>query len=177
MSRAQLPIVLVGNPRPGSRTAALASALATQVFGEHLVLDLADLVAIGLTTQPVAPRTPRPDALELLASADRLVVATPSYKGSYSGLLKVYLDQLAAGALAGGTALALAVAGSPAHAETTAEHLARLLEELGATVVARLAVTESQLNQVSALATQLAGTVAPVAAPELSSVSRASASS
>jgi FMN reductase len=168
-STSALPVVLVGNPRPASRTAALASALASRVFGDHLMLDLADLVAVGLTAAPVAPRTPRPEALELLASTDRLVVATPSYKGSYSGLLKIYLDQLAGGSLAGVDAIALAVAGSPAHADATAMQLGALLDELGATVAARLAVSETQLADVDLLASRLATSLPTTARTELPS--------
>jgi len=46
----------------------------------------------------------------------------------------------------------VAVAGSPAHAEATADDLLRLLRELGATVPSAVAVLESQLEQAETIA-------------------------
>ena len=43
------------------------------------------------------------------------MVATPIYKASYSGLLKLFLDALSPDALRGKTVLPLATAGNSAH--------------------------------------------------------------
>lgn len=53
---------------------------------------------------------------ERLERADGLVVATPVYKASYSGLLKAWLDLLPQFGLAGKAVLPLATGGSAAHA-------------------------------------------------------------
>jgi FMN reductase len=145
-------VILNGNPRVGSRTGTLALALADALgHPQPRVIELADAVAVGFGPDPVAPVAPQPDALAAITAARLLIVATPSYKGSYTGLLKVFLDQVAAGELAGVVAVPVAVAGSPAHAEATAADLLRLLRELGATAPSAVAVLESQLGDLAAI--------------------------
>jgi FMN reductase len=55
------------------------------------------------------------DAFERVATADILVVATPVYKGSYTGLLKLFVDFLGQDSLAGRPVLLAATGGSAAH--------------------------------------------------------------
>jgi len=99
----------------------------------------------------VRAANPQPDAWDAVTSADLLVVATPSYKGTYTGLLKLFLDRYPAGALDGVRAVPVAVAGSPDHAGATAADLLRLLRELGAVAGSGVAVLESQLADGDAL--------------------------
>jgi FMN reductase len=54
-------------------------------------------------------------AVLALARADGVVIATPTYKAAYSGLLKVFLDLLPQRALSGKAVLPLATGGSIAH--------------------------------------------------------------
>lgn len=55
------------------------------------------------------------DAVAALTEADGVVIATPTYKAAYSGLLKVFLDLLSQFALSGKAVLPLATGGSLAH--------------------------------------------------------------
>ncbi|WP_326628016.1 NAD(P)H-dependent oxidoreductase [Nonomuraea fuscirosea] len=73
-------------------------------------------------------------ALELVREASVLVVASPTYKGTYTGLLKSFLDRLPPQALAGTAALPLLVMGDAKHALAVEVHLRPLLVELGASV-------------------------------------------
>jgi FMN reductase len=148
-------VILSGNPRPGSRTVGFATLLA-QALGRTSprVIELGEAVAVGFGDEPVAPPRPQPDAIEATTRARLLLVATPSYKGTYTGLLKVFLDRLGADALAGVTAIPVAVAGSPAHAEATAADLLRLLRELGATAPSAVAVVEGRLDTAADIAEQ-----------------------
>ncbi|MEK8226136.1 NAD(P)H-dependent oxidoreductase [Oerskovia sp. M15] len=83
-----------------------------------------------------------------MADARVLVVATPVYKGSYTGLLKAFLDLYGPDGLAGVVAVPVVVSGNPAHALAGEVHLRPLLVELGATVPARtLTVLDSQLGE------------------------------
>jgi FMN reductase len=130
-------VVLVGNPRPGSRTAALAVELAQALArlvptSEPAVLDLAELteelgapLGSGSADRWAAP-------LDTLHAADLLIVATPTYKGSYTGLLKSFLDHVGGGALRGISAVPITTVGSPAHTLAADVHLRPLLIELGA---------------------------------------------
>jgi FMN reductase len=141
-------VVLIGNPRPGSRTRALGLHVAAELGRpDAVVLELADLTAVTYTAEPAAAPAPDESALDRVRSASLLVVATPSYKGTYTGLLKLFLDRVPHQGLAGVVAVPVAVAGSEAHAAATAGDLARLLRELGADVPAEVAVLESQLPQ------------------------------
>ena len=54
--------------------------------------------------------------LVLVIIDSALVVATPTYKASFTGLLKIFLDQIDAGELAGIPTVALMTGGSDAHA-------------------------------------------------------------
>jgi len=143
--------VLVGNPKPASRTLgvarAAASALADNIDvgrGPEIV-DLAGLARRLLLPEPSAAVE---DAVDRVRSADLLLVASPTFKGSYSGLLKVFLDRLPYRALATVTALPLLVMNSGRHADAVEAHLRPLLIELGAAVpVPGLAVLDSELGQ------------------------------
>lgn len=150
-------VVLVGNPRPGSRTrdvgVRVAEVLRAAVpgLGEPHVIDLAEHVAVNLSAEPSRPNRPAPDALEAVSEARLLVVATPSYKGTFTGLLKVFLDQFPNAALTPVVAVPVAVAGAPAHVVTTEHATTILLRELGATVPGSLGVLESTIADVGVI--------------------------
>src|SRR5262245_13055297 len=75
--------------------------------------DLDSLPADGLLGRAAAPAVDA--ALEAVVAADLLLVATPIYRATYSGLLKVFFDLLPADALAGSVAIPIGVGGSPGH--------------------------------------------------------------
>lgn len=154
-------VVISGNPRPDSRTIEVALVLARHlgtenaqspadtanasgrgVPGEPVRIELSEL-APDLLVRPVSERVQA--ALDQVLAADLLVVATPSYKGSFTGLLKSFLDLLPGGSLAA-PAHPVVVAASPAHTVSTTEHLEFVLTELGATVRPGVAALESQLG-------------------------------
>ena len=87
--------VVVGNPKPRSRTHAAAVHLATEIAGSapDLVVDLADLGA-GLLDWSDAGVD---ELVEQVRAADLVVVASPTYKATYTGLLKLFLDRFPAG--------------------------------------------------------------------------------
>jgi FMN reductase len=143
--------VVIGNPRAGSRTRRIAVAAAWAVGaaaglpGEPAVIDLAELAPVLLAPEPAAEVAA---AVRTALAADVLIVASPTYKGTYTGLLKVFLDQFATGSLTGTVALPLLVMGLPQHALAVELHLRPLLVELGATVpTPGLAVLESDLDR------------------------------
>ncbi|MGZ4443660.1 MAG: NADPH-dependent FMN reductase [Nocardioidaceae bacterium] len=143
--------VLCGNPRPASRTLSAAvqvsNALAAALGGDVVRRETVDLA--DLAPELFAPARPRVEqALSLVTHSDVLVVATPVYKGTYSGLLKSFLDGLPHRALAGAVAIPVTVMGHPAHALAADVHLRPLLVELGAsTPTAAVVLTEDQLTE------------------------------
>jgi FMN reductase len=90
---------------------------------------------------------PRADAVEVIRAAGTLIVATPTYKGAYTGVLKVLFDELPARGLAGIAAVPVITAGIRSQAEATERHLHDLLVELAADPVApALLVTDAELG-------------------------------
>jgi FMN reductase len=71
-------------------------------------------------------------ATELIEHSDAVVIATPLYKASYSGLLKTLLDLLPRTALADKLVLPIATGGSPAHLLALDYALKPVLAALGA---------------------------------------------
>jgi FMN reductase len=65
------------------------------------------------------------------------VVASPTYKATYTGLLKLFLDHIGTGDLAGVVAVPLMLGGGPGHALAPELLLKPVLVELGATAPTR----------------------------------------
>ena len=127
--------VVVGNPKPDSRTLAAATRLTRELTGSDpgLVVDLAT-VGPGLLDWSSPEVT---DLVERVGAADLVVVGSPTYKGSYTGLLKLFLDRFAARTGLTGLAVPLMLGGGPAHALAPELTLRPILTELGATVPGR----------------------------------------
>jgi FMN reductase len=148
--------VVVGNPKPQSRTLAAAIYVAQQLVGEpDLVIDLADL-------GPALLDWADPDVTELVKQigvADLVVVASPTYKAAYTGLLKLFLDRFAGGTGLRGLAVPLMLGGSPAHSLAPELTLRPVLTEIGGTVPGRgLYVVDAQHDDPAAYADWLAAT-------------------
>lgn len=128
-------VVVVGNPKPRSRTrriAELVAQRAASAFGARhdLTVDLCDY-ATDLFRWPDERLA---EVSATVAAADILVVASPTYKGSYTGLLKSFLDRYPSGGLAGVTAIPVMTGGTAAHGMAPDLMLGPLLSELGASV-------------------------------------------
>jgi FMN reductase len=151
-------VAVVGNPRPASRTHAAAielrDALAHAAGGAATgLVDLAELGGELLDRDSAA----RAQALETAAAAEVLVVASPTYKATYTGLLKLFFDAYGPAPLAGVTAVPLMVGAAPQHALAVDVHLTPLLLELGASVPWRgLYVPEAELPGFAARAREFA---------------------
>jgi len=148
-------VIVVGNPKPASRTLIVATAAADAVTraaglaGDRETVDLSVLARHLLLPEP-SPAVE--DAIEQVTAADLLLVASPTFKGTYTGLLKVFLDRLPHRALEGTMALPLLVMAAPQHAPAVHAYLRPLLAELGAAVLTSgLAVLEADLDELDAV--------------------------
>jgi FMN reductase len=155
---------VVGNPRPASRTHGIARVLADAIAAE-LGADQASTVDLAV----LGPRVLAADdadvsaAVQQVLDTDVLIVASPTYKGTYSGLLKAFLDHIGTGALNGSRAVPMLLGGAPNHQLAVDVHFAPLLLELGASLPTRgLFVLESKLDQFPAAAAQWAAEHAAV---------------
>jgi len=159
-------VAVVGNPRPASRTHGLARTLAAELA--RVVPDTTtaevDLAALGSRVLDQADAGASA-AAGLVLAADVLVVASPTYKATYSGLLKAFLDRLATGSLAGKTAVPVLLGGAPNHQLAVDVHFTPLLLELGAAVPVRgLFVLESEVEGFASFAAGWAAANGPLLA-------------
>jgi FMN reductase len=123
--------VVAGNPKAASRTLTAASLLAEAIAGRPAD-DVIDVITLG------APLLGWGDAgvkaaVQTVSQSDLVVVASPTFKATYTGVLKLFLDQFAgATGLAGVVAIPLMLGAGPAHALAPELLLKPVLVELGA---------------------------------------------
>jgi FMN reductase len=146
--------IVVGNPKPRSRTLDVARAVARAasdavgLSGPAVEIDLADLAPELFDWSSRRVR----DATAAIADTTLLVVASPTYKASYTGLLKSFLDWFGTTDLAGVTAVPVMVGAAAAHALAVEVHLRPVLVEIGASVPTRgVFVTEDELPRLASV--------------------------
>ncbi len=127
--------VVCGNPRAKSRTLEAAVFVARRLTETEpeVILDLVDigphLLGWG---DPVAQQ-----AVESVQASQVAVFASPTYKGSYTGLLKLFLDQIPTDGLSGLIAFPVMLGAALGHAMAPDLLLKPVLVELGAACPAR----------------------------------------
>jgi FMN reductase len=138
-------VVVVGNPKPRSRTYQAAHLVAERLTGgpPDLSVDLADLgpALLDWSDAQVA------SLVAEVRASDLAVFASPTYKATYTGLLKLFLDRIAGGALDGVTAVPVMLGGDWRHSLAADLLLKPVLVELGATCPTRgLFLIESEYD-------------------------------
>ena len=148
--------IVVGNPKPNSRTLESARVVAEAIFAAvgwrdeppPIEIDLALVAGEVFDWQSVAVAA-HVDALRRSRFA---VVASPVYKATYTGLLKAFLDRFGHGELHEVVVVPLMVGAAANHALAVEVHLRPLLLELGAVMPTRgLFLLESELTNARAL--------------------------
>lgn len=142
-------LTLVGNPQTASRTRLIGESVAA-ALAERSGASVGDTIELSDAAGELF-RVPSDtvDALRArVREADVLIVASPTYKATYTGLLKAFFDRFDAGDLRGVVAVPLLTIGSPAHALAVEVSLRPLLVELGASVPSRgIAFPAAQVAQ------------------------------
>jgi FMN reductase len=125
--------VVVGNPKPASRTLRLAVSVADALsaatgIARGLTLDLASVASILFEW----PNDKLAALNEEVARSTIVVFGSPTYKAAYTGMLKAFLDRYSSGALKGVIAIPVMTGASDLHAMAPDTSLRPLLVELGA---------------------------------------------
>ncbi|ADP84695.1 NADPH-dependent FMN reductase [Pseudofrankia inefficax] len=146
---------VVGNPKPQSRTRQVAEAVAERVVrglpagtaaGDASTAEVIEVSELGAGLLGWGDPAVKA-ATTAMAAADVLIVATPTYKATYTGLLKLLLDQIGAGELGGVPTIPVQVAAAPQHALAVEVHLRPVLVEIGASLpTSGLFVLDSTLD-------------------------------
>ncbi|MFI5908698.1 NADPH-dependent FMN reductase [Dactylosporangium sp. NPDC051541] len=158
-------VVVSGNPRPGSRTSRLAEAVGVALAEREgaAAPRVVEVSALGVGLLQAGDEAVA-EAVAALRGASLLVIATPTYKGSYTGVLKVLIDQLPADGLKGIPAVTVVTAGIQPQADAAERHLRELLGELKAALVEPgLAVAEPELADPAATAADYVKNLGPLA--------------
>lgn len=129
---------MIGNPNPGGRTTVTAMAVAERITGavggaEVTLIELAEYTDGIFSWEAPAIQAVN----ERVAASDVAVFACPTYKASFTGLLKAFLDRYGTTGLAGVVAVPVMLGGSPVHALAVETQLRPVLVELAATVPTR----------------------------------------
>jgi FMN reductase len=142
--------IVVGNPKPQSRTYEAARLLVEQLTGQQpdVAIDLIDFGGALLDWSDASVAA----AITTVQHSDLVVVASPTYKASYTGLLKLFLDRIGGGSLGGVTAIPLMLGGDLRHSLAPEVFLKPVLAELGASTPTRgLFLIDAEYNSPSAL--------------------------
>ena len=127
-------VILSGSPNPQSRLAGIVDYLEKQLASRGASVD--HLPAASLPPEDlVLGRFDSPavrDAIARVERADAVIVASPVYKASCTGLLKTLLDLLPQKGLEGKTALPVMIGGTIAHLLAIEFALKPVLSALGA---------------------------------------------
>jgi FMN reductase len=142
--------IVVGNPKPRSRTFRAAELVAERLTGQSPdeAIDLADYGAALFDRADPSLAS----AAEVVRNSDLVVFASPTYKGSYTGLLKLFLDRFGADELFGVTGVALMLGGDLRHSLAAEVLLKPILVEIGVTCPTRgLFLVDSSYDDPQAL--------------------------
>ena len=130
-----------------------------------MVVDLADVA-----TELFEPESPRVNGIFWRRWPHRrvIIVASPTFKATYTGLLKSFFDRYGTNALHSSVAVGVMTGAAPIHALAVEVHLRPLLVELGAATPTRgLYVTEQQFDDLEAAIGPWADAAAPLVARHL----------
>ncbi len=146
--------IVVGNPKPASRTRKIAELVANNLLrgelGDFEVIDLATQIPeiFAWPSERMAALTRR------VAESNLVIFASPTYKASYTGLLKAFLDRYPANGLKDVVAISLMTGADQGHSMAPTVNLIPLLLELGATVpIKGLYFDTSQMHRVEEFVT------------------------
>jgi FMN reductase len=157
--------VVVGNPKSRSRTLDVAATVADAAAGAagladatRVTVDLADLGPSLFDWSSARVR----EAVDAVRACSLAVVASPTYKASYTGLLKSFLDWFSTTDLQGVVAVPLMVGAGLQHALAVEVHLRPVLVEVGASLPTRgLYVSEGQFAELDVVVAAWLAEAAP----------------
>jgi FMN reductase len=127
-------LLIAGSPSERSRSAALLDSVGQRLAARGATVErlhIRDLSPQALLLADTGHRSIIA-AVDQVARARAIVVATPVYKAAYSGVLKVFLDLLPQSALKHKTVLPIATGGSPHHMLALDYALRPVLQSLAA---------------------------------------------
>ena len=127
---------ILGSPFPGSTSEKIVKIIFDefrQVGWTTETIDLSQLDASALLIRNKDKGVEA--ALESVLNSDLIITASPTYRATYTGLLKVFLDQLPQDSLSGKLVLPVQTGGSPEHSLSIEHGISPVMRSLGAIVL------------------------------------------
>ena len=154
-------VLISGSPSATSRSRALLEHAQAQLEAagcSTTLIDLATLPADALLGRRENQNLKR--VIELVVTAQIVVASSPTYRASYTGLLKTFFDLLPQDCLVGRIGLPILTGGSPAHQLALDHSFRPLFASLGATVVTGIYAFDAQFKtELDALHTRVRAAV------------------
>ena len=151
--------IVVGNPNPNSRTRMIAERVIEKLFMGHRI----EVAVVELAHHESAlfswPSPKMAVLTERVAKSDLIVFASPTYKASYTGLLKAFLDRYSSQSLAGVPAISIMTGGSMDHSMAPVVNLSPLLHELGANPLRILYFTTEDMAKLDTVTSDFAESI------------------
>ncbi len=158
-------IGLSGSPTPGSRSRKVLVRVLEHVASHGVktsILDLADLPAEALLARRTDPVVA--DAVAACMKARILILATPTYRATYAGQLKAFMDLFPNAGLTDHVGGAIATARGPMHLLLLDHGIRPLVASLGGLTASQLVyVTDSELPNGSEIRLDLDSRLAAMA--------------
>jgi FMN reductase len=136
MRKKKLVSSVLGSPFPGSSSERIASLISNSLLSkgwDEYVIDLSTLPSDALLMKSQSPVIT--NAIEQVTSSDLIIPATPTYRATYTGLMKVFFDHFPHDSLRNKYVLPVQTGGSAEHSLTIEHGLAPMLRSLGALVL------------------------------------------
>ena len=135
---------ILGSPFSGSSSEKIVSLILDRLSPDHwtsTVVDLSEVPADNLLLRSEGPALRQ--ALDKTTEADLIIPASPTYRATYTGLLKVFFDLMPPESLLGSYVLPVQTGGSPHHSLSIEYGMVPMVRSLGGLVLANSIYTWS----------------------------------
>ncbi|WP_419876048.1 NADPH-dependent FMN reductase [Candidatus Pristimantibacillus sp. PTI5] len=143
-------VIISGSPNASSRLNGITQYVEQQLIEKNIAVDLITVVSLP-AEDLIHARFGSPaivEANKLVENADAVIIASPVYKASFTGVLKTFLDLLPQKGLDGKIIAPLFIGGTIAHLLSIDYSLKPVLASMGAKIyVSGVYAVDSQINR------------------------------
>lgn len=131
--------LILASPFPQSSSEKIARHLEQSLNSEWTLqeIDLSTLPGDDLLLRAKTPSQEFNHSIGKIINSDLIIIATPTYRATYTGLLKVFFDLLPQDCLIGKTCMLIQTGGSPDHFLSIEMGLVPLVRSLGSNIISQ----------------------------------------
>lgn len=132
----RVAIAVLGSPFPNSSSEKITQLVLDSLKSKGWKTDIVELFELPSDALLLRSKSDIVDAaLNSVEAADLVILASPTYRATYTGLMKVFFDQFPQDALRGKLALPVQTGGSADHSLTIEYGMSPMVRSLGALVL------------------------------------------